>query len=698
MKNFLSGTFRLHAAAPSARLMRQERERLIRALASGAPGARVNRFDEPASIFEQRIGESLDLLAGHIEGRPHFDALYAGQRLFELHRPEQDRPTNLSAARSSVEHDLGVLRDNLSPHLEADDMRRFESAYREATVALCGDAPKHVKTLFIGDCLLVEIMSFLVGPLLKEGISIDAFPINSRDVRQMRGILDGLALSSYDVVFFSPFSHARLPELEVLLDPKKAWSTRGQVNELVGSVIAQTAVLLDFLADRFECPIFVHNASMTLRATNAAKAVASGVMLASTRSTARTAINHWLAGYVQGKNQSTFRHLFVLDECALAAAVGGHRAGRFLYESPFQHATVLSQILAVAYQERIGTIAALMGKKLIVCDLDNTLWDGVIGEGAVEHFADRQQTLKRLKDDGGIVLSIASKNDPSNVHFNDGVLSEADFVAPQISWLSKARAVEQIKSKLNLQTKHMVFLDDRPDERAIVQEAFPDMLVLDPCDSQVWARMNLWADLVEGSSDLDRTQLYQQQLVRDVLAGKGDEVDALPEHEALEKLELTFTVGPAKKGDLKRVAELINRTNQWNMCGSRTTFEQVRAWHESESAHLMLGSASDRFGDMGTVCVAVMTVTPAAAEIPVFVLSCRVFGYGVETAMLAQMSRLSIQAGKPKLIGKFRATSQNYPGRHMYRDHGFDQAGEDFSLACRVAIMDVPWATIRIEL
>jgi len=90
-----------------------------------------------------------------------------------------------------------------------------------------------------------------------------------------------------------------------------------------------------------------------------------------------------------------------------------------------------------------------------------------------------------------------------------------------------------------------------------------------------------------------------------------------------------------------------------------------------------------------------MTVTPGAAEIPVFVLSCRVFGYGVETAMLAQMSRLCMQAGMPKLIGRFRATSQNHPGREMYRDHGFQPSGNDFVWACDTTIADVPWATVR---
>ena len=183
MNNFLTRALRGDGASPCARLMRAQRSRLIKALISGRPGARINRFEEPADVFEQRVGESLDLLIGHIERRPHFDALYAGQRLFELHRPELDRATNLSAGRLSVQHDRQVLRDNLSANLSAKNLAQFESAYDAATSALCGDAGQHVRTLFIGDCLMVEIMSFLVGPLLKEGISNRQRLIHNQNLR-----------------------------------------------------------------------------------------------------------------------------------------------------------------------------------------------------------------------------------------------------------------------------------------------------------------------------------------------------------------------------------------------------------------------------------------------------------------------------------------------------------------------------------
>jgi FkbH-like protein len=694
MTEFLNRSFR--GASGCGDVMRRERPRLIEALTSERPGARVNRFEEPREVFEQRVGETLDLLAGHLEGRRHHDALYAGMRLYELHRPEVDRATNLQASRLSVDHDRQVLRECLSPHLGSGEMQRLESAYDQATAVLLADAPRHVKTLFMGDCLMAEIMAFLVPALLKEGVSIDAFPINSRDVGRLRKTLDALKLQSYDVVFFSPFSHARLPELDALLDPRQALSNRRQIDSLVQSVIEQTRVLLDVLAERFECPIYVHNASLTLRTTSTVKAAVSAAALTGSRMRARDAINRWLEGYVEAKNASTFRHLHVLDETAIVRDLGPLRAGRLLYESPFQHATALSQALADEYRIRIGALASLLGKKLVVCDLDNTLWDGVIGEGAVQHHVERQQTLRRLKDDGGIVLSIASKNDPANVRFDGGVLVADDFVAPQISWGPKTQAIDTIRKKLNLQTRHMVFLDDRPDERALAQEAHPDLLVLDPCEAEVWTRLGHWADLVHGSSDLDRTRLYQQQLERDSVAEKDGAADAAPDHAALERLGLVFTIREAAKGDLKRVAELINRTNQWNMCGSRTTFEQVRAWHESNAAHVLLGQASDRFGDMGTVCVAVLTVDGGRAEIPVFVLSCRVFGYGVETAVLAEMTRRGAALGATTLVGRYKATGQNQPGRDMYADHGFRASGDEFVRECVPPIADVTWARVEV--
>ena len=534
-----------------------------------------------------------------------------------------------------------------------------------------------------------------MGPLLSEGISIDTSPINARDAGQLRKVLDSFGEKKYDVIFFSPFSHARLPELEALLDGSRGLSSGKEIDELLDAVIVKTKSLIDMIADRFECPIYIHNASKTRRAGSVLKAFAGGLICQRPRARAKNRLNRWLYDALAAKNDATFRHLFVLDEARIARSARGYRAGLYLHSSQFQHATVLSQALAVEYQVRIATVARLLGRKLIVCDLDNTIWDGVIGDGPVSHFLDRQRVLKRLKDEGGVVLSIASKNDPTNVHFTNGLLTEVDFVAPQISWNAKSKAISVIKKQLNLQTKHMVFLDDPPDERAMVQEAHPEMLVLDPTDVVVWERLGLWADLVAGSSDLDRTLLYQQQLERDRLAKSSEEASTGPDVEALTKLGLTIKVREASKNDLKRVVELINRTNQWNMCGSRTTFEQVRSWHESDDAVVLLGGAADRFGDMGTVCIAVLTVDADAAQIPVFVLSCRVFGYGVETAVFRDISRRCLARKRNRLLGKYRETQQNHPGRDMYADHGFRKLDGDFEWSCTDSLPEIPWAVVK---
>ena len=127
-------------------------------------------------------------------------------------------------------------------------------------------------------------------------------------------------------------------------------------------------------------------------------------------------------------NANSFQHVFIVDEDALASRVGRAASGRFIYSSEWQHATVLSEKLSELYQDRIAAVANLVGKKLVICDLDNTLWDGVIGEGDVSHFLERQKPLKALKDFGGVVLSIASKNDPANVHFRNSLLTSEDFV------------------------------------------------------------------------------------------------------------------------------------------------------------------------------------------------------------------------------------------------------------------------------
>ncbi len=683
----------LSACVPA---LRSHREALAREVLRGADAPRLNRFAEPDGVLAQRVEEGLDLLTRFLEGDRAAGDLFIGTRLFELDDPSLSREENLTRRAVVVEDERKVLQGFVTREVSVEAGARFAAAHRALTAPLTTRQDKHVRTLFIGDCLMMEILSFLVGPLAEAGISVDPFPINEWSVDELRRVLSRFANTRYDMVFFSPFSHTRVPELDALLRPELSLRSARALDALVDGIIEATRVQLDFLAQTFECPIYVHDASLLPRGGNMAKVMGRALLTLRARARARARLNAWLSPYIAERNARTHRHLFLLGETGAMTPLARAKLGRYLHASQFQHATALSHRLAGEHLVRIKSMARLGGKKLVICDLDNTLWDGVIGEGAVRHFDDRQTILQRLKKDCGVVLSIASKNEPSNVRFGGSVLQMGDFVAPQISWGPKTEAIHTIKKQLNLQVKHMVFLDDRPDERALAQAEHPELTVLDPTDPETWAMMAHWAEVTHGSSDVDRTQMYQEQVARDAFTEEQGRHDRTA---ALKGLGLVITLREAGSGDLKRVAELINRTNQWNMAGSRTTLEQVKAWHASKDAFIVIGSSADRFGDMGATCVAVVTHGGGTAEIAAFVLSCRVFGHGVETAALDAIARrVFARAGASTLVGRYVATNQNGPGKNMYADHGFALVDGKFVQEKSAPRRDVPWARVEDRL
>src|SRR5262249_53082415 len=276
-------------------------------------------------------------------------------------------------------------------------------------------------------------------------------------------------------------------------------------------------------------------------------------------------------------------------ETSWVRALGEAALGRYLHAAEYQHPAVLGYVLADAYVDVIAVIVGLMKRKLLVCDLDNTLWDGVIGEGPVQHHLDRQRALLALKQKG-IVLAVNSKNDRERVHFDGGLLQDADFVHTEINWDSKVRNMKRIAEALNLKAKDFAFVDDRPDERAMVAQGVPGVAVLDATSERTWRRMGLWAALLE-ASETDRTVMYRQYHERNSARARSEDED---ERELLSTLGLTVQIREAGASDLKRVAELINRTNQFNLQGSRTTFAEVSEWSQDPATTILLASAADK--------------------------------------------------------------------------------------------------------
>ena len=252
--------------------------------------------------------------------------------------------------------------------------------------------------------------------------------------------------------------------------------------------------------------------------------------------------------------------------------------GRFIYYVPAIHPAELSVVVAIQIARYLSASLRLAGKKVIVCDLDNTLWDGVIGEGlGVRHCRDRQRILLDLKA-RGVVLAVCSKNDPKNIKWVNFVLTGDDFVASEVSWGSKAAGVGRIAQVLNLKTKDFVFIDDRPDERELVSNAHANLLTLDPCEEATWILLKTWSQLLNTAVGADRTELYKQRAEREKLLSmrsNDENSDA-----TFASLRLKLDIRRSTDGDLKRIYELINRTNQWNSQGSRCSFQDVKEWHD----------------------------------------------------------------------------------------------------------------------
>jgi FkbH-like protein len=297
----------------------------------------------------------------------------------------------------------------------------------------------------------------------------------------------------------------------------------------------------------------------------------------------------------------------------------------------------------------------------------------------------------------GVVLAINTTNDPKNVHWTGGVLCADDFVCSQINWDPKVLNLRRIAEFLNLKPKDFVFIDDRGDEREMAKSAMPEIHVLDALSQRAWRRIELWAKALPAGGE-DRTQFYKQREQRQSFL-ESDASNREDQAKLFEKLGIAITIRPAKPADFKRVAELINRTNQFNLCGSRTSVREVTAWHASGTREILVVDAADKFGQMGTVCIMVVETSGQRITIPVWVLSCRVFGYGIETALLNHVKRMARQRGGGEIVGLYLETAHNAPCRKAYPEAGFTWNGSAWVYAATAVreSNDPSWLTIRHE-
>lgn len=334
----------------------------------------------------------------------------------------------------------------------------------------------------------------------------------------------------------------------------------------------------------------------------------------------------------------------------------------------------------VAAQEIKAVLRAASGdsRKLVICDLDNTLWGGIIGDDGMagvrlgghdpvgEAYAAVQQELLALKR-RGILLAVCSKNDEAVAlemlrQHPCMLLGPDDFAARRINWQDKAQNIAAILTELNLLPGAAVFLDDSPAERDRVRQAFPDILVPDlPADLARYpsfiASLNCFEALTISPEDLNRSRMYEAEQQRQLARAGTGSVE-----EWLSTLDLRVTVRPLTADHLPRAVQLLNKTNQFNMATRRLSDSEFWNWATADRRHALLFTARDRFGDYGMIGMLTAEVAgDRHAELIDFVMSCRVMSKGIEEAMLhAMLVRLGGEGAAP-VSAVCRQTPKNRP-------------------------------------
>lgn len=325
-------------------------------------------------------------------------------------------------------------------------------------------------------------------------------------------------------------------------------------------------------------------------------------------------------------------------------------------------------------------------RKVIVLDLDNTLWGGVIGEDGLqgielsehkegERFYDFQYQLLEMKN-RGIVLAINSKNNKADVEqvFNrhkSMLLKKDDFVCRKINWKNKASNIKEMEIELNLTEGSFLFIDDNPIERQIVAGECPEVCIPDfPEDTTTLLSFaesiyeKYFRSLRITDEDSKKTQMYLNEAKRKEIQSQKLNLD-----DYIKMLEIEIDMHFMKNSEQERVYQLCNKTNQFNLTTKRYSFREI----QQMDGDIFTVVSSDKFGDNGLIAVVICKNKISdnrqkKIEIDTFLMSCRVMGRNLENVIIGLISRHY----EAELEGVFIKTAKNVPVENLYDSLGFD--------------------------
>ena len=329
-------------------------------------------------------------------------------------------------------------------------------------------------------------------------------------------------------------------------------------------------------------------------------------------------------------------------------------------------------------------------KKAFVLDLDNTLWGGIVGDDGAENIEIGQETsvgqiysefqsyLKAYKG-LGVMLNVNSKNDYENAVAGlsrpDSILKPEDFIVIKANWNPKDKNTEEISKELNIGTDSLVFVDDNPAERHIVSSQVEGIAVPEIQTPETYIQILDRSGFFEVTSfsedDIKRNAMYQANMER-----KRQETSFADYGDYLKSLEMTVEIKAFSSVYMSRIAQLTNKSNQFNLTTKRCSQSDMEAYAVDESYITLYGKLEDRFGDNGVVSVVFGHQEEAVFHIDLWLMSCRVLKRDMEFAMMDVLVEKCKARNIEKLVGYYYPTAKNKMVKEFYALQGFSKVSE----------------------
>lgn len=531
-----------------------------------------------------------------------------------------------------------------------------------------------------------------------------------------------------DAVFGNPELDAFSPDLVYLhttfrnLKPLPTLDMSAeQVEELTQEAVGKLAACWQGIHERYHCPIIQNNFEYpAYRLQGSRDAVdfhgcvhfVNEVNARLAKQIAELSYGKGSSGSGKDEGRESGAHptVYLHDYHYLAAQFGLDRFLDEAFWNLYKYALSMQAIPQLSWSLS-NIIKSIYGrnKKVLVLDLDNTLWGGVIGDDGVsgielgeetaggETFRAFQSYVKSMQEIG-ILLAVDSKNEEENalagLNHPEGILRPSDFVCIKANWDPKSVNFMKIAEELSLLPESMVFVDDNPAEREIIRQQVPGAAVPEIGSPEDYIRILDHAGYFEVTSltadDRSRGQMYRANAERKKAAASFADYG-----EYLKSLQMTARITPFQEIDYARITQLTNKSNQFNLTTKRYTQEEIAQAAKDPETLTLCGRLTDKFGDNGIVSLIIGSEAmiteerPGEAEgkgivtgqkglvIDLWLMSCRVLKRDMEYAMMDELVRTAVSRGITAIFGYYFPTAKNKMVREFYKDMGFTLLSED---------------------